>query len=65
MVKMPRWPFDKFRTVDPHLGMSMKSTGEVMAIGRTFEEALPQGAAQPGHRVGLAGSEGRPGRARG
>lgn len=40
VVKIPRWPFDKFRTVDRHLGTTMKSTGEVMAIGRTFEEAL-------------------------
>ncbi len=40
VVKIPRWPFDKFRTVDKRLGTSMKSTGEVMAIGRTFEEAL-------------------------
>ncbi len=40
VVKVPRWPFDKFPDVDPHLGVSMKSTGEVMAIGRTFEAAL-------------------------
>ena len=40
VTKIPRWPFDKFRTVDPRLGTSMKSTGEVMAIGRTFEESL-------------------------
>src|SRR5213079_3344453 len=36
----PRWPFDKFPTVDRRIGTSMKSTGEVMAIGRTFEESL-------------------------
>jgi len=40
VVKVPRWPFDKFRTADPHIGTQMKSTGEVMAIGRTVEEAL-------------------------
>ncbi len=40
VVKLPRWPFDKFRTVDAELGMTMKSTGEVMAIGRTFEQAF-------------------------
>ncbi len=40
VVKVPRWPFDKFPNVDPHLGVGMKSTGEVMAIGRTFEAAL-------------------------
>ena len=43
IVKIPRWPFDKFLTVDRHLGTQMKSTGEVMSIGRTFEEALLKG----------------------
>ncbi len=33
VVKIPRWPFDKFRTADRTIGTSMKSTGEVMAIG--------------------------------
>ncbi len=40
VVKLPRWPFDKFREVEPRIGMTMKSTGEVMAIGRSFEEAF-------------------------
>ncbi|MDF2956875.1 MAG: Carbamoylphosphate synthase large subunit [Candidatus Alkanophagales archaeon MCA70_species_1] len=40
VVKIPRWPFDKFKDADRTLTTSMKSTGEVMAIGRTFEEAL-------------------------
>lgn len=40
VVKIPRWPFDKFTTADPRLTTTMKSTGEVMAIGRTIEEAL-------------------------
>lgn len=40
VVKVPRWPFDKFTNVDHRLGMMMKSTGEVMAIGRTFEQAF-------------------------
>jgi carbamoyl-phosphate synthase large subunit len=40
VVKIPRWPFDKFPGADRTLTTSMKSTGEVMAIGRTFEEAL-------------------------
>jgi Carbamoylphosphate synthase large subunit (split gene in MJ) len=40
VVKIPRWPFDKFRFADSRLTTSMKSTGEAMAIGRTFEEAL-------------------------
>ncbi|MBO5518869.1 MAG: carbamoyl-phosphate synthase large subunit, partial [Candidatus Methanomethylophilus sp.] len=43
VVKIPRWPFDKFRTVDRHLGTQMKSTGEMMSIGRSFEEALLKG----------------------
>ncbi|MDD1725667.1 MAG: carbamoyl-phosphate synthase large subunit, partial [Euryarchaeota archaeon] len=40
VVKIPRWPFDKFTSADNSLGTAMKSTGEVMAIGRTLEEAL-------------------------
>ncbi|MDD1656558.1 MAG: carbamoyl-phosphate synthase large subunit, partial [Methanomicrobiales archaeon] len=40
VVKVPRWPFDKFRTADRTLTTAMKSTGEVMAIGRTVEEAF-------------------------
>ena len=40
VLKIPRWPFDKFRTVERTLGTQMKSTGEVMAIGRTLQEAL-------------------------
>ncbi|ACA59813.1 carbamoyl-phosphate synthase large subunit [Candidatus Desulforudis audaxviator] len=40
VVKYPRWPFDKFSLANRNLGTQMKSTGEVMAIGRTFEEAL-------------------------
>src|SRR5439155_4815784 len=40
VVKLPRWPFDKFRSVDPRIGVTMKSTGEVMAIGRSFEQAF-------------------------
>lgn len=40
IVKIPRWNFDKFRGADKRLGLMMKSVGEVMAIGRTFNEAL-------------------------
>ncbi|MEA1966575.1 MAG: carbamoyl-phosphate synthase large subunit, partial [Euryarchaeota archaeon] len=40
VAKIPRWPFDKFVTADNTLTTAMKSTGEVMAIGRTIEEAL-------------------------
>ncbi len=40
VIKIPRWPFDKFVKADKTLTTSMKSTGEVMAIGRSYEEAL-------------------------
>ncbi len=40
VVKIPRWAFEKFPGVEPVLGAQMKSVGEVMAIGRTFPEAL-------------------------
>ena len=40
VVKIPRWPFDKFAASDPTLGTQMKATGEVMAIDRSFEAAL-------------------------
>ncbi len=40
VVKVPRWDFEKFKGVDDTLGVQMKSVGEVMAIGRTFKEAL-------------------------
>ena len=40
VVKIPRWPFDKFPLADTHLGTQMKSTGEAMGIGRTFQESL-------------------------
>ncbi|MBS0001341.1 MAG: carbamoyl-phosphate synthase large subunit [Cyclobacteriaceae bacterium] len=40
IVKIPRWNFDKFKGSDRRLGLSMKSVGEVMAIGRNFQEAL-------------------------
>lgn len=40
VTKVPRWPFDKFTAADRSLGTQMKATGEVMAIGRTFEESL-------------------------
>ena len=43
MCKIPRWDLGKFNGVDRELGSSMKSVGEVMAIGRTFEEAIQKG----------------------
>lgn len=40
IIKIPRWNFDKFKGADKSLGLQMKSVGEVMAIGRSFQEAL-------------------------
>ncbi|MBQ6350561.1 MAG: carbamoyl-phosphate synthase large subunit [Methanobrevibacter sp.] len=40
VIKIPRWPFDKFKGISREVGVQMKATGEVMAIGRTFEEAF-------------------------
>src|SRR5207247_10838476 len=42
VVKMPRWDLQKFRLVSRQIGSGMKSVGEVMAIGRSFEDALQQ-----------------------
>jgi len=44
VVKMPRWDFQKFPRVNRRLGTQMKSVGEVMAIGKTFEEAIQKAA---------------------
>jgi carbamoyl-phosphate synthase large subunit len=44
VVKFPRWDLQKFKNVDKHLGPQMKSVGEVMAIGRSLEEALQKAA---------------------
>jgi len=40
VAKIPRWPFDKFKGINRTIGVQMKSTGEVMSIGRTLEESL-------------------------
>lgn len=56
VVKIPRWDLKKFTRVSRSLGSSMKSVGEVMAIGRTFEEAL-QKAVRMTHDNSLAGFE--------
>ena len=58
IVKMPRWNFEKFQGADTELGLQMKSVGEVMAIGRTFQEAL-QKACQSleNKKAGLGASE--------
>src|SRR5215470_4184084 len=54
VVKIPKWQFEKFPGADENLGPQMKSVGEVMAIGRTFKEALMKGvrALDTGKRVG-------------
>jgi len=54
IVKMPRWNFDKFPGADHRLGLQMKSVGEVMAIGRSFNEALQKACqSQENGRMGL------------
>ena len=54
IVKMPRWNFAKFHGADTELGLQMKSVGEVMAIGRTFLEALQKACqSQENNRAGL------------
>jgi carbamoyl-phosphate synthase large subunit len=53
VVKIPRWAFEKFRDASPVLGTQMKSVGEVMAIGRTFKEALQKGLR--GLEMGVSG----------
>jgi len=40
VAKIPRWPFDKFKGINKEIGVQMKSTGEVMSIGRTLEESI-------------------------
>ena len=52
VVKFPKWPFDKFVYAKRTLGTQMKATGEVMAIGRSFEEALMKAAR--GAEIGVA-----------
>jgi carbamoyl-phosphate synthase large subunit len=54
IVKMPRWNFEKFPNADYRLGLQMKSVGEVMAIGRSFNEALQKACqSQENNRTGL------------
>ncbi len=57
VVKVPRWDLQKFRDVDQHIGTEMKSVGEVMGIGRTFEEALQKAIRMVGtEKQGIAGN---------
>ncbi|CAM4280822.1 MAG: carbamoyl-phosphate synthase large subunit [Paenibacillus macerans] len=58
--KIPRWPFDKFVSANRKLGTQMKATGEVMAIGRTFEESIHKAVRSleiGTHRLYLKGAE--------
>ncbi|MGZ7443718.1 carbamoyl-phosphate synthase large subunit [Paenibacillus sp. TH7-28] len=58
--KIPRWPFDKFVSANRKLGTQMKATGEVMAIGRTFEESIHKAVRSleiGTHRLYLKGTE--------
>ncbi|MCK9328070.1 MAG: carbamoyl-phosphate synthase (glutamine-hydrolyzing) large subunit, partial [Bacteroidales bacterium] len=59
VVKIPRWDLDKFSGVSHEIGSSMKSVGEVMAIGRTFEEAIQKGLRMIGQGMhGFVGNRG-------
>jgi carbamoyl-phosphate synthase large subunit len=61
VVKIPRWAFEKFPGADEVLGTKMKSVGEVMAIGRTFPEALQKGFRSLERDLdGIGGLEARP-----
>lgn len=58
IVKMPRWNFEKFHGVNRELGLQMKSVGEVMAIGRSFIEALQKACqSQEDNRSGLGADQ--------
>ena len=58
VIKMPKWDLDKFQGASHFIGSEMKSVGEVMAIGRSFEEALQKGCRMLGDNiVGLVGND--------
>src|SRR5207249_9237943 len=58
VVKMPKWDLDKFRGASHFIGSEMKSVGEVMAIGRSLEEALQKGCRMLGDNIrGLVGND--------
>lgn len=61
IVKIPRWDFDKFKGSDPELGLQMKAVGEVMGIGRNFQEALQKAChSLELSKGGIFGLNGRP-----
>ncbi len=58
VCKIPRWDLNKFTGVSRQIGSSMKSVGEIMAIGRTFEEAIQKGLRMVGHGMhGFVGNQ--------
>ena len=59
IVKIPRWNFDKFEGADRRLGLQMKSVGEVMGIGRSFQEALHKAAQSLEIRRNGLGADGK------
>ncbi len=59
IVKIPRWNFDKFKSADRSLGLQMKSVGEVMGIGRNFQEALQKACQSLEIRRNGLGADGR------
>ncbi len=59
IVKIPRWNFDKFKGADRELGLQMKSVGEVMGIGRNFQEALQKACQSLEIRRNGLGADGR------
>jgi len=59
IVKIPRWNFDKFEGADRRLGLQMKSVGEVMGIGRSFQEALHKAAQSLEVRRNGLGADGK------
>ena len=59
IVKIPRWNFDKFQGADRRLGLQMKSVGEVMGIGRNFQEALQKGCQSLEIRRNGLGADGK------
>ncbi len=59
VVKVPRWNFDKFKGSDRHLGLQMKSVGEAMGIGRSFQEALQKACQSLEIRRNGLGADGR------
>jgi carbamoyl-phosphate synthase large subunit len=59
IVKIPRWNFDKFKGADDKLGLQMKSVGEAMGIGRTFQEALQKACQSLENRRNGLGADGK------